>query len=102
MALTTRTVRVVEDDGDGGCSWCPVSTEAWKENDQVSQELWAKGEELRKVKNWAEALTCFNRGIVADPRSSKCWSSISEVKKRGNVQDCSPQPRDGSFSPANQ
>lgn len=69
---------LVEDDSDGGCSWCPVVTEG-EEDESASVEFWTKGEELRKLKNWARALECFSRGLVANPRNAACWLGISKV-----------------------
>lgn len=74
---------LVEDDSDGGCSWCPVATEEGKEDAKASLDFWTKGEELRKSKKWAAALVYFNRGVVANPQNAACWSSISKVSQMG-------------------
>lgn len=79
MTASTKLV-LVEDDGDGGCSWCRVITEEGKEDEKTSLNFWAKGEELRKSKNRAEALVFYNRGVVANPQNSACWSSIAKVQ----------------------
>lgn len=73
---------LVEDDRDGGCSWCRVATEEGKGDEKASVDYWTKGEELRKAKKWAEALVYFNRGVVANPQNASCWSSIAEVSLR--------------------
>lgn len=81
----SAAVMIVEDDSDGGCSWCPVVTEARKEDEHASIAFWKKGEQLREVKDRAGAIDCYNRGVVSDPRNTACWLSISEVNPEGNI-----------------
>lgn len=78
MTASTKLV-LVEDDSDGGCSWCRVATQEGKEDEKTSLDFWTKGEEFRKSKNWAKALDYFNRGVVANPQNAACWSSIAKV-----------------------
>lgn len=80
MAASSELV-LVEEDSDGGCSWCPVATEEGNEDEKAALDLWTKGEELRKSKKWAEALVYFNRAVVANPQNAACWSSISKVSR---------------------
>lgn len=77
-------VMIVEDDSDGGCSWCPVVTEATKEDEDASVSFWKKGEQRRNVKDHAGAVDYFNRGVVANPRNTACWVSMSEVSQEAN------------------
>lgn len=81
----SAAVMIVEDDSDGGCSWCPVVTEASPEDEQASVSFWEKGEQLRKAKDWAGAVDFYNRGVVANPRNAVCWRSISEVNHGANT-----------------
>lgn len=77
-------IKIVEDDGDGGCSWCPVVAEAREENEHDWTYFWKKGEQLRNAKDWPGALDFYNRAVVANPRNSTCWSRIAEVSRRIN------------------
>eukprot|EP00752_Nemacystus_decipiens_P006118 g5518.t1 len=87
MTASSKLV-LVEDDGDGGCSWCRVATEEGEGDEKASLDYWTQGEELRKVKKWAEALVYFNRGVVANPKNAACWSSIAEVQReQGNHRE---------------
>lgn len=73
---------IVEDDENGGCSWCPVVVEERKEDSQASIVYWEKGELLRGIKSWEDALELFSRGVAANSSNAKCWIGLSRVSAR--------------------
>ena len=72
---------IVEDDENGGCSWCPLAVDEREEDTQTSVGYWKEGEHLRRNKSWDQALKLFTQGVVANPSDAKCWIGLSKVSQ---------------------
>lgn len=79
-------LRIVEDDENGGCSWCPLVVDEREEDRQAFVGYWRKGENFRQNKRWAQALQLFTQGVVANPSDANCWIGLSRVRAKSSFK----------------